>query len=128
MRVRACVRLTASALQMVLAMWRHSVRSQLLFLTVSSPASWKLNSRFSCAVGGRTTSAKAFTHSRGQNGSRESVGKEMKQQELLNQLYKYFGVMIQLEIHDQPLQIQLLKTLLLVTQIKASQQNSLVLT
>lgn len=78
----ACVRLTASALQMVLAMWRHSVRSQTLFLTISSPASWKLKSRFSCAVGGRTTSAKAFTHSvgqgGGQNGSSESAGKEMK--------------------------------------------------
>lgn len=54
--------LTESALQMVLATWRQRVRSQAL-LTVSSPVSWKLNSRFSCSVGGRTTRAKAFTHS-----------------------------------------------------------------
>lgn len=54
--------LTASALQMVLATWRQRVRSQAL-LTVSSPVSWKLNSKFSCSVGGRTTKAKAFTHS-----------------------------------------------------------------
>lgn len=76
-----CLRLTASALQMVLAMWRHSVRSQQLFLIVSSPASWKLNSRFSCAVGGRTTSAKAFTHSGREGGRRissESASKEKK--------------------------------------------------
>lgn len=56
--------LTASALQMVLATWRQSVRSQAL-LTVSSPASWKLNNKFSCSVGGRTTKANAFTHSEG---------------------------------------------------------------
>ena len=56
--------LTASALQMVLATWRQSVRSQEL-LTVSSPVSWKLNNKFSCSVGGRTTKANAFTHSEG---------------------------------------------------------------
>lgn len=67
--VCACVcGLTASALQIVLATWRQRVRSQAL-LTVSSPVSWKLNSRFSCSVGGRTTKAKAFTHS-----GRDSTG------------------------------------------------------
>lgn len=49
---------------MVLATWRQSVRSQEL-LTVSSPVSWKLNNKFSCSVGGRTTKANAFTHSEG---------------------------------------------------------------
>lgn len=63
--------LTASALQMVLATWRQSVRSQAL-LTVSSPASWKLNNKFSCSVGGRTTKANAFTHSEGRNWKSET--------------------------------------------------------
>lgn len=61
MCVRGCG-LTASARQIVLATWRQRVRSQAL-LTISSPVSWKLNSKFSCSVGGRTTKAKAFTHS-----------------------------------------------------------------
>lgn len=47
---------------MVLATWRQRVLSQAP-LTVSSPSSWKLNSKFSCSVGGRTTKANALTHS-----------------------------------------------------------------
>lgn len=71
--------LTASALQMVLATWRQSVRSQVL-LTVSSPASWKLNNKFSCSVGGRTTRANAFTHAERHEKSkrRESLTKIKK--------------------------------------------------
>lgn len=54
--------LTASALQMVFATWRQRVLSQ-VDLSVSSAASWKLNRRFSCSVGGLTTRAKAFWQS-----------------------------------------------------------------
>lgn len=55
--------LTASALQIVLATCRQRVLSQ-ADLRVSSAVNWKLNNRFSCSVGGRTTRAKAFVHSK----------------------------------------------------------------
>lgn len=40
-------------------------------MTVSSPASLKLNNKFSCSVGGRTTKANAFTHSEGRKPKSE---------------------------------------------------------
>lgn len=56
------MRLSASALQMVLATCRHSIFSQ-LSLGSSSDVIWKLSSTFVCSVGGLTSKAKSLWQS-----------------------------------------------------------------